>query len=376
MHFENNGNIFSKSYGVSDRPLIIDIANNHIKYEDIGITVTRNTTSNFDEPESLVVLECVDRLLTKGYQPQHLELEPHWKLGRGASGGFGDIWIRTKTSSEGGIKVSSLMIIECKTYGAEFNSEWKRTLIDGGQLFSYFQQEQSTRFLCLYTSCFKDDDIDSLYHLINVQDNFQLLETNKSLASYIKARNNIELFSVWKDTYKCDSFSVGIFEDDIAPYEIGKDKFSISDLREVDDAEIKKLYNEFAVILRQHNVSGKENAFDKLVNLFLAKVVDETNNPSDLHFYWKGSVYDDDFQLQDRLQRLYRDGMKKFLGEEVTYIENQQIETAFRIFGNDPDATKDTILGYFRALKFFSDNDFSFMSVHNEKLSLVSLKKC
>lgn len=77
MHFENNGNIFSKSYGVSDRPLIIDIANNHIKYEDIGITVTRNTTSNFDEPESLVVLECVDRLLTKGYQPQHLELEPH-----------------------------------------------------------------------------------------------------------------------------------------------------------------------------------------------------------------------------------------------------------------------------------------------------------
>ena len=368
MHFENNGNIFSKSYDVSDRPLIIDIANNHIKYEDIGITVTRNTTSNFDEPESLVVLECVDRLLTKGYQPQHLELEPHWKLGRGASGGFGDIWIRTKTASEGGIKVSSLMIIECKTYGAEFNSEWKRTLIDGGQLFSYFQQEQSTRFLCLYTSCFKDDDIDSLYHLINVQDNFQLLETNKSLASYIKARNNIELFSVWKDTYKCDSFSVGIFEDDIAPYEIGKDKFSISDLREVDDAEIKKLYNEFAVILRQHNVSGKENAFDKLVNLFLAKVVDETNNPSDLHFYWKGSVYDDDFQLQDRLQRLYRDGMKKFLGEEVTYIENQQIETAFRRFGNDPDATKDTILGYSRALKFFSDNDFSFMSVHNEKL--------
>ena len=86
MHFENNGNIFSKSYDVSDRPLIIDIANNHIKYEDIGITVTRNTTSNFDEPESLVVLECVDRLLTKGYQPQHLELEPHWKLGRGASG--------------------------------------------------------------------------------------------------------------------------------------------------------------------------------------------------------------------------------------------------------------------------------------------------
>lgn len=105
-----------------------------------------------------------------------------------------------------------------------------------------------------------------------------------------------------------------------------------------------------------------------MVNLFLAKVVDETNNSSDLHFFWKGSVYDDDFQLQDRLQRLYRDGMKKFLGEDVTYIENGQIETAFRRFANDPDATKSTILEYFRALKFFSDNDFSFISVHNEKL--------
>lgn len=368
MGFEKNGTIFSKSYDVSDTPLVIDLANNFIKYENIGITVTRNTTTNFDEPESLVVLECVNRLLTKGYHPHHIELEPHWKLGRGASGGFGDIWIRTISESEGGKIVSSLMIIECKTYGNEFTSEWRKTLNNGGQLFTYFQQEQSTKFLCLYTSCFKDDAVDPLYHLINVQDNLQLLETQKSLASYAKAQNSFELFSVWRDTYKCDFFTVGIFEKDIPAYEIGKTKFSVSDLREVDDSEIRKLYNEFALILRQHNVSGKENAFDKLVNLFLAKVVDETNNQSDLHFYWKGSVYDDDFQLQDRLQRLYRDGMKKFLGEEVTYIENQQIETAFRRFVNDPDATKSTILEYFRALKFFSDNDFSFISVHNEKL--------
>lgn len=90
----------------------------------------------------------------------------------------------------------------------------------------------------------------------------------------------------------------------------------------------------------------------------MAKVVDETNNPEDLHFYWKGTAYDDDFQLQDRLQRLYRDGMMRFLKEEVTYIENKQIDLAFRRFKNDPDATKKTIKEYFRALKFFSDNDF------------------
>ena len=105
-----------------------------------------------------------------------------------------------------------------------------------------------------------------------------------------------------------------------------------------------------------------------LVNLFLAKVVDETNNPDDLHFYWKGAAYDDDFSLQDRLQRLYRDGMEKFLNETVTYIENEQIEKAFRWYKKDPDATMKTIMEYFRALKFYSDNDFSFISVHNERL--------
>ena len=87
------------------------------------------------------------------------------------------------------------------------------------------------------------------------------------------------------------------------------------------------------------------------MNLFLAKVVDETNNPEDLHFYWKGTAYDDDFSLQDRLQRLYRDGMKKFLGEEVTYIENSEIDKAFRWVVNDIDATKKTIKEYFSCIK-------------------------
>ena len=181
MGFERIGNVYSKSYDGSMCALIIDIENNHIKYEDMGITVTRNTTSNFDEPENLVVLECVNRLLEKGYKPQHLELEPHWKLGRGSSGGFGDIWIRTIVRSDNVTNISSLMIIECKTFGNEFNNEWKQTLLNGGQLFSYFQQEQSTNFLCLYSSCFKDDKTDVVYQLINVQDNKALLESNKAL---------------------------------------------------------------------------------------------------------------------------------------------------------------------------------------------------
>lgn len=317
-----------------------------------------------------MVLECVDRLLSKGYYANHIELEPHWKLGHGTKGGYADIWVRTYSDNafdgNDDDKIS-LLIIECKTSGAKFTEAWNDTLDDGAQLFSYFQQEPATKFLCLYTSDIVDGKVLPEYKLINVQDNQDLLDSNKDAQSY-QNKNDKQRYRVWRDTYSCDFDTKGLFEDDIRPYEIGKNKYTIADLTEVNNEEIQKKYHEFALILRQHNVSGRENAFDKLVNLFLAKVVDETNNPEDLHFYWKGTAYDDDFQLQDRLQRLYRDGMELFLSEKVTYIENSKIDLAFRRFKNDPDATKKTIMEYFRALKFFSDNDFSFISVHNEKL--------
>ncbi len=369
LRFKQDSDLFIKSYECIGSPLKVDIKNEHFHYKEIGITVGRETTSNFSEPENFIVFECIDRLLTMGYKPEHIELEPAWKIGHTQKGGYADIWVRTYNGLSGEMVADkeSLLIIECKKPD-EFDGAWRDTLEDGAQLFSYFQQEQATKFLCLYTSDFDGEKTKPIYYLINVQDNEELLKNNSDFPTYKNAKNNKQLFRVWHDTYQCDAATRGLFESDIQPYHIGKNKFSIKDLDVINNDEIKKKYNEFATILRRHNVGAKENAFDKLVNLFLAKVVDETNNPNDLHFYWKGAAYDDDFSLQDRLQRLYRDGMEKFLNETVTYIENEQIEKAFRWYKKDPDATMKTVMEYFRALKFYSDNDFSFISVHNERL--------
>lgn len=370
LGFSQDGNVYIKRYEDIGATLKVDVASEHIFYKESGITVGRETTSNFSEPENFVVLECVDRLLSKGYRTEHIELEPQWKLGHSSKSGYADIWIRT--FGDGRIigtdeDKDSLLIIECKK-ADEFQGAWNDTLEDGAQLFSYFQQEKSTNFLCLYTSDIVEDKVVPDYYLLNVQDNKKMLENEEGVLSYDKASNNKQLYRVWHETYHCDYARIGLFEESVQPYHIGKDKYTVADLKAVSNETIKKKYSEFSNILRQHNVGAHENAFDKLVNLFLAKVVDETNNPDNLHFYWKGSAYDDDFQLQDRLQRLYRDGMKKFLGEDVTYIEDAEIDKAFRRFKNDPDATRKTIKDYFRALKFFSDNDFSFISVHNKKL--------
>ena len=60
--------------------------------------------------------------------------------------------------------------------------------------------------------------------------------------------------------------------------------------------------------------------------------------------------------------------MNQFLGEDITYIDNKAIDNAFRVFKDKPNSTKDIIKGYFKELKFFTNNDFAFIDVHNEKL--------
>ena len=184
-----------------------------------------------------------------------------------------------------------LLIIECKTFGKEFDKAWKDTLADGAQLFSYIEQEKATQFVCLYASEFdeKSNIIKLQQRIISAKDNAKILEENPKLASFAQADNNKQRFKVWKDTYQQEYDQAGIFEDSILPYHIGKEKYTLAeDTKTIDAMDIKGAYHRFRTILRKHNVSRRENAFEVLVNLFLCKIVDEIENPNDLKFYWKG----------------------------------------------------------------------------------------
>lgn len=361
---ETSNNLFSKEFPEINAYLRVDFNKQELIYpEDNGLKINERQTCNFKAKENFVVFECVYRLLEKGYKPQHIELEPRWQVGHGASGGRADILIRDNDGK-------TLLIIECKTWGTEFDNAWKDTLNGKGQLFTYAHQERSTQYLCLYASGLEDNTLKYASQIIAVRDNEDILKRQavENPLTYREADSARELYKTWHTTYKSDYATRGIFEPDIQPYQIGKAKYNVTDLQIVTEADIQPKYHEFATILRQHNVSGRENAFDKLVNLFLCKIVDEKHNQTDLQFYWRGVAFDDYFGLIDRLQRLYRDGMREFLKEAVTYIDNQTIYDAFKFFKNDPDATRDKILSYFRDQKYFTNNDFSFLDVHNEQL--------
>lgn len=347
----------------------VDFTNEKIIYPE-GIEADRDTTKNFSANENFVVLECVIGLLAQGYRPENIVLEPKTPGGREDSHFYCDILIRDNDKRP-------YMLIECKTMDGkeddEFSKAWKKTLQDGGQLFNYYNTYRQAQYLVLYASDFIDGKPCRNYRLITMTDNKEYLESNPKLISFekVSADNGTrdDFFKVWSETYGKDYATNGAFEaDEVPAFGVTKKKLTIDDLIIVDGQDIQRKYHQFAQTLRQYNVASHENAFDKLVNLFLVKVVDEVRNPKDLQFLWKGAAYDDYYSFQDRLQKLYQIGMKDYLGEDVTYIDNASIENAFRMQRNDPDAIKDTILEYFRQLKFYSNSDFGFLDVHNKQL--------
>ena len=359
LEFETEGNTYQKSIG--EATLKVDVDNSKIIYPE-GLEVKEGHTCNFSQNENFVVFECVYQLLKKGYKPEHLELEPKWKVGHGASGGRADILVKDHEKNP-------LLLIECKTAGEEFERAWRKTLQNGDQLFSYAQQIPQTQYLCLYASDFVDDKIRIDQRIIAHRDNEKILAQNDKLRPFAKATDVEDRYAVWRDTYEREYTEGGIFEPNIQPYQIGKNKYTLEDDTDPIDADDKEgQYHKFRTILRQHNIARREQAFEVLVNLFLCKLVDEEDNKTDLKFSWKGIAYDNYFDFVDRLQNLYHIGMEKFLDKNISYISNEQIDNAFWAVRNDRNATKKQIQKYFRELKFYTNSAFSLLDTYNEEL--------
>ena len=186
LGFNKQASHYSKAIGSAT--LSVDLAKGDIVYP-AGLTVNKETTCNLSFNENFVVLECVHRLLEKGYKPEHIELEPTWKLGHGASGGRADILIRDNASKP-------LLIIECKTAGSEFKKAWNKTLQDGDQLFSYAQQIGETQFLCLYASDFDDGTLTYTSHIVAHRDNQKYLDDKPDLKGFKTATDVKERYAV------------------------------------------------------------------------------------------------------------------------------------------------------------------------------------
>lgn len=365
MEFETEDGIeYEKTFSDFDVTLKANLDTQKLYYPESIKGRERNDYYDDSHKENLVVFECVNSLLKKGYRPEDIELEKAWHLGHDAKSGRADICI---TDDKG----KMLFIVECKTFGKEYQNEYKNTQNDGGQLFSYWQQERSCKWLLLYASKVTGNEIERSIDSIDCSDDSNILELAKkdsAIKLYRDAHTVDELFEVWDETYEKRFCKDVVFGDDTKAYQIGVKPLRKKELK--DFSENDKVVNKFEEILRHNNVSDKENAFNRLIALFICKLVDEIQKSDSDEVEFQYKVGTDTYEtLQDRLQRLHKEGMEKFMREEIFYVSDTYAEDLVQQYtGQKRQKMVEDLKKTLRILKFYTNNDFAFKNVHNEEL--------
>lgn len=347
-----NDKLYIKTYPNHDGyDIYVNFEVNKIIYEtreDNCVLVSNYTSSNLENPENMVDLECVNRLLEKGYNPGCIELEHSWSSGHGTSGRL-DILVR---NNEG----IPYLMIECKTWGEQYKKEVNNTLqtkkINSelepkGQLFSYYNQERTVDYLCIYTSTCDSGNIKYENSIIQILPEWKTLSNQK------------EIYDHWNKNYKYN----GIFEVDVRPYNIECKVLLRKDLQKLTAEDSSKIFHQFLEILRHNSVSDKTNAFNKILNLFICKIVDEDRNENEeLLFQWKD---DSTFEKTiSNLENLYKKGMSKFLGISITDYSDQELDEIIR---NLDDNSKNSLKKMFGQLRMHKSSEFAFKEVYNEE---------
>jgi type I restriction enzyme M protein len=160
---ENAKDIYIKKYS-SGYSIEIDFDKKTFHFGG-KIKIQGKDFQNITKPEDWVVLECVNRLLEKDYKPENISLEKVYPAGHGFSGRL-DICVTRDDGSE-------YLLIECKTYGKEFEKEFTRIKKDGGQLFTYFKFSNKADIIMLYASDLKGKDILYKNEIVKIEDDYR-----------------------------------------------------------------------------------------------------------------------------------------------------------------------------------------------------------
>ena len=102
LGFVAYGDIYEKVFSEIGCSLKVDFQAKRLIYPNEIKGRERN--NGFDKKENFVVFECVCRLLSKGYRPEHIELEKEWHLGHDPKGGRADICV---TDTSGNISIQN-----------------------------------------------------------------------------------------------------------------------------------------------------------------------------------------------------------------------------------------------------------------------------
>lgn len=336
---ENTSGIFIKKYS-DGYSIEVDFEKNTF-YFGGKIKIQGKDSQNICKPEDWVVLECLNRLLEKGYKPENISLEKVYPAGHGFSGRL-DICVTREDGSE-------YLLIECKTYGKEFDKEFTRIKKDGGQLFTYFKFSNKADVLMLYASELNSNDIIYKNEIVKIEDDYR--------AGDVK-----DFYEKWNKLTKDN----GVFDNWVNPYNFESKALTINDLEEIRQEDSSFIFNRFLEILRHNVVSDKGNAFNRIFTLFLCKIYDEKTNEgtdNELGFQWLEGV-DNHRSFQLRLTDLYKNGMYEFLEKVVTDFSETDFKNKFSTLTEEQ---RNPIIEEFRKIRLEKNNEFAIKDVYDEQ---------
>ena len=323
---ESAVDIYQKEYKQHNYSIEVDFYQEKICYGDL-ISADSKTTQNFTQEENWVVLDCVNRLLEKGYKPQNIVLEKTWAAGHGTSGRL-DICVNRDDGSE-------YLLIECKTYGKEFDKAVTKLNKDGGQLFTYFKFSNKADVIMLYASELQGKELVYENEIVKIEEAYRSGDVK-------------DFYEKWNKLTKDN----GIFETWVKPYCFESKALVRNQLKPINQEDSSFIFNRFLEIL--------------------CKVYDETSKQDDeeLDFQWKEGI-DDHVKFQLRLTNLYKKGMDEFLSRTVSDFNEDDFKTRC---GDLNEETKKYLLDEVNKLRLEKNNEFAIKEVYDHDSFIENAK--
>ncbi|GAI91333.1 unnamed protein product, partial [marine sediment metagenome] len=134
---ETSDNYVKKYY--NSYQINIEAERQEINYGN-NIKTNNTTPTNLYKHKDFVVLECVNRLLEKGYSRTDLQL-----IGDADNMEMPDIIVCDTLGNK-------YFAIDCRRWGKDFEKEFANFKKGKGRLLSYYKNFKEVKYLCLYTS--------------------------------------------------------------------------------------------------------------------------------------------------------------------------------------------------------------------------------
>lgn len=251
-------------------------------------SIGRKTSSRLTKKEFFVQLYWFIYLIQSGYPTQNISIEEKVQLGRKI--GYIDLVVFDKNNKP-------FLVLDAKTPGEEYDKNRKLLSKSEGQIASYFAYSNNLKFVGVITAQFSSKFVNPSSFIVSTKQ-------WKDVGSVEEYHNNNSSASL------DNAFAISPH---LTPYSSKNILLKPQDLIDLTESSSSKMFHDFLTILRKHGISDKTNAFNKVLNLFIAKIVDEFNTPD--NEYLKFQVHSDEplEELNARIESLYAQGLRNFI---------------------------------------------------------------